>query len=56
MESGKIAEKQKKSRKKLKITKSQFVHTNTVVNTTSCVPLQYLGMDLKKDSKKVKKD
>ena len=32
------------------------MHRNTVMNTTSCVPVQDIGKGMKKESKKVKKD
>ena len=32
------------------------MHTNTVMNTISCVPVQDIGKGMKKESKKVKKD
>ena len=32
------------------------MHRDTVMNTTSCVPVQYIGKGMKKESKKVKKD
>ena len=32
------------------------MHRNTVMNTTSCVQVQYIGKGMKKESKKVKKD
>ena len=32
------------------------MYINAVIDTIYCVPVQYLGISLKKDSKKVKKD
>ena len=32
------------------------MHTNTELNTISCVPVQDIGKGMKKESKKVKKD
>ena len=45
-----------KIRKTLKNLKSQYMHRNTELNTIYCVPVQYIGKGMKKESKKVKKD
>ena len=48
-------QKMKKEIKKVKKSKLQSMHTNTVADTISCVQVQDMGKRMKKDSKKEKK-